>query len=322
VQWIGGRFGGLEMILAITMNPAIDKVYAIDDFAVNQVFRPKAMTATAGGKGLNVARVAHILGEPVMATGFLGGSTGQLIHQQVVEMGIVSSFVFIQGETRICINIMDEKNTTSTEVLEPGPVVTGKDSKLFLQQYEKMLDECAVVTASGSLPKGMPSDFYCTLIEITRSKGKSFILDTSGDCLKQSIQAKPYMIKPNQEEFENALGSHYSSLREYGTALLALKDQGISLPVITFGKDGCIAALDDGVYHFSAPPIKVLNTVGSGDSFTAGCAVSLSRGEASEEIIRLGMACGMANTQFFKTGMVSVELVKGFLQTINTEKII
>ena len=125
------------MILAITMNPAIDKVYAIDDFEVNQVFRPKAMTATAGGKGLNVARVAHILGEAVMATGFLGGSTGQFIHRKIEEMGLINRFVSIQGETRICINIMDEKNTTSTEVLEPGPTVSQEECALFIEQYEK-----------------------------------------------------------------------------------------------------------------------------------------------------------------------------------------
>lgn len=102
---------------------------------------------------------------------------------------------------------------------------------------------------------------------------------------------------------------------------MGLRDMGIQLPVITLGKEGCIAALSDGVYRFFAPPIKVLNTVGSGDSFTAGCAVALSRGEEPDRIIRLGMGCGMANTQFFKTGMVSVELVEQFYRTIEAEKI-
>ncbi|MCM8899740.1 hypothetical protein KVG29_00690 [Caldicoprobacter algeriensis] len=81
------------------------------------------MTATAGGKWLNVARVAKILGEQVVATGLIGGATGQFIHNQVQDSGIISKFVPIEGETRICINIMDEKNVTSTEVLEPGPTV-------------------------------------------------------------------------------------------------------------------------------------------------------------------------------------------------------
>lgn len=308
------------MILAITMNPAIDKVYAIDDFEINRVFRPKAMTATAGGKGLNVARVAHILGEPVMATGFLGGSTGQFIHKQIEEMGLIDRFVSIQGETRICINIMDEKNTTSTEVLEPGPTISQEECDLFLEQYEKMLDSCDVVTASGSLPKGVAVDFYNMLIGIAKEQGKKFILDTSGDYFKHGIQAKPYMIKPNKEEFEKAMGS-LRTLNDYDVALMKLKEQGIELPVITLGKDGCIAALEDGIYRFFAPSIKVLNTVGSGDSFVAGCAVSLCRGKGAMEVVKMGMACGMANTQFFQTGMVSVELVDKFFNMIEIEKL-
>jgi len=310
----------MEMILAITMNPAIDKVDAIDDFEINRVFRPKAMTATAGGKGLNVARVAHILGEPVMATGFLGGSTGQFIHKQIEEMGLIDRFVSIQGETRICINIMDEKNTTSTEVLEPGPTISQEECDLFLEQYEKMLDSCDVVTASGSLPKGVAVDFYNMLIGIAKERGKKFILDTSGDYFKHGIQAKPYMIKPNKEEFEKAMGS-LRTLNDYDVALMKLKEQGIELPVITLGKDGCIAALEDGIYRFFAPSIKVLNTVGSGDSFVAGCAVSLCRGKGAMEVVKMGMACGMANTQFFQTGMVSVELVDKFFNMIEIEKL-
>jgi tagatose 6-phosphate kinase len=309
------------MILAVTMNPAIDKVYSIPDFEVNRVFRPRAMTATAGGKGLNVARVAHLLGNRVTAAGFLGGSTGQYIHQQVEKMGIISGFISIQEETRICINITDEKNTTSTEILEPGPVISQEECGIFLEHYERLLDNCDVVTASGSLPKGIPADFYCTLIETAKHRGKTFILDSSGDSFRLGIKAKPHMIKPNREEFEKLTGSDYETLQDYGIALMKLKDQGIRLPVISMGKDGCLAALEDGVYRFFAPPINVLNTVGSGDSFVAGCAVALCRGDKPVDVIKLGMACGMANTQFFQTGMVSPELVDRFLPMVEIEKL-
>ncbi len=216
---------------------------------------------------------------------------------------------------------MDEKNTSSTEVLEPGPAVTQEECDIFLEKYESLLDSCDIVTASGSLPQGVPVNFYCTLIEAAKRKEKKFILDTSGDYLKQGVQAKPYMIKPNREEFEKAADSHFASLFDYGKALIKLRDQGISLPVITLGKDGCIAALEDGVYKFFAPPINVLNTVGSGDSFVAGCAVALCKGEKPDAALRLGMACGMSNTQFFQTGMVSHQLVEKFYKMIEVEKI-
>ncbi|MFO7294524.1 MAG: 1-phosphofructokinase family hexose kinase [Clostridia bacterium] len=308
------------MILTVTMNPAIDKVYAIDDFHVHGVFRPKAMTATAGGKGLNVARVARILGQQVMATGLIGGAAGQFIHDQLHNIGIIDNFVPIKGETRICINIMDEKNNTSTEILEPGPVVSEDEYKAFLERFEEMVAQCDVVTASGSLPRGIPADFYRSLIAIAKRKRKIFILDTSGEYLKEGIKEGPFMVKPNQHEFRQVVGHDFSTKEDYVSALKLLKRSGVVFPVLSLGDKGCVAALPNGeVYHFFSPPIKVVNTVGSGDAFVAGCAVALSRAAQPIEVIKLGMACGMANTQFFETGMVSPELVAKFLECIQID---
>lgn len=309
------------MILAINMNPAIDKVYAVDDFKVGEVFRPRDMTATAGGKGLNVARVACLLGEQVIATGLAGGSTGRFIEEEVKKQGIDSQFVPIQGESRICINIMDEKNVTSTEILEPGPTISEEECEAFLNKYQKLLEKCDVVTASGSLPKGVPEDFYRNLISLANEKGKKFILDTSGKYFEEGINEKPYMIKPNKDEVSKVIKESLSHMDDYRKAVKTFQAQGIMLPVISLGKNGCIAALEDGIYHFTTPQVKVINTVGSGDSFVAGCAVGLSQGRNFIDVIKLGMACGTANTQFFKTGMVSKELVDKFFAMIEYEKI-
>jgi tagatose 6-phosphate kinase len=309
------------MILTVTMNPAIDKVYAIDDFCVNKVFRPKAMTATPGGKGLNVARVAYLLGEEVMATGLIGGNNGRTIHSQVEASGINSCFVPIEGESRICINIMDEKNTTSTEVLEPGPVISEDECREFIRRYTELVDTCRVVTASGSLPSGVQAPFYRELIRIAREKGRKFLLDTSGEALLEGIEEKPYMVKPNQDEIQKVTGRPPATLDDCKEALGFLLSKGVEVPVISMGMDGCAAAWEKEFFRFSAPPIQVVNTVGSGDSFIAGCAVAFNRGLEPMEAIKLGMACGMANTQFFKTGMISKELVERFLKEIRVEAI-
>lgn len=307
-------------ILAITLNTAIDKVYAVDNFTVGGVFRPREMTATAGGKGLNVARVAHLLEAAIIATGFLGGGNGSFIEKQVRETGIEAAFVHIAGESRICINITDQKNSISTEVLEPGPVISPQEQEDFLRHYRQLLTQCKVVTASGSLPQGVPSDFYRTLIEIAVAQKVPFILDSSGEALEQGVKANPYMIKPNQEEVQRLARLDNESdplpLAELAGALQRLQRGGIVMPCISLGKEGCLAALPDGIYHFYGPPLQVVNPVGSGDAFVAGCAVGLTRGMNSPDVIKLGMASGMANTQFFKTGMVSLELVAQYLQEI------
>ncbi|HBG75381.1 1-phosphofructokinase family hexose kinase [Eubacteriales bacterium mix99] len=319
------------MILAVNMNPAMDKVYAVDDFQAGKVFRPRDMTATAGGKGLNVARVAHLLGEKVIATGLIGGSTGRQIEEEVRNGGMDSRFVPIRGESRICINIMDHRNGTSTEVLEPGPMATEGDARVFLSRYQELLEECSVVTASGSLPKGLPVDFYSTLIRLAKEKGKRFLLDTSGTFFQEGIKARPFLIKPNRDELTALQLAEPGSRRTGEKAEMGRKDivkavqafqaRGIELPVVSLGKQGCIAALEDGVYHFTTPAVDIVNTVGSGDSFIAGCAVALNRGARFREAIRFGMACGTANTQFFKTGWIEKEMVESFLPMIDCIKI-
>jgi tagatose 6-phosphate kinase len=281
------------LLLTVTLNPAIDKVYAVDDFAVNRVFRPKNVTATAGGKGLNVTRVAHLLGEKVVATGFIGGNNGRFIEDQLNGLGISNRFVRIQKESRICIAIMDSQNTTSTEV-------------------------------SGSLPAGIAVDFYQRLALIARKHEKKFILDTSGLALKTAISAPPllpYMIKPNLEELETLVGRKLPDLDNQARALLDLKRSGLELPCVTLGKAGCLAILADGVYHFSIPSIPVVNTVGSGDSFVAGCAAGLIRQLEPVNLIKLGMACGMTNTQFFETGKINRRMVEKYFKMIAVRKL-
>jgi tagatose 6-phosphate kinase len=309
-------------ILAINLNAAIDKVYAVDDFQVGGVFRTRDMTATAGGKGLNVARVSHLLGESVVATGFLGGGNGQFIAQKVRESGISAEFVQISGESRICIAVMDQKNNTSTEVLEAGPIITPFECENFIQHYRQLLKDCKVVTASGSLPKGAPSDFYRKLIAEAKVQNIPFILDTSGASLAEGIDGLPYMIKPNQEEVGKLLNRNLDTLEEQAAAVWQLRKRGIELPCITLGKNGCVTGFTEGVYHFHGPAIEVLNTVGSGDSFVAGCAVGIARNLPPFEIIKLGMASGMTNTQFFETGMISLELVEKFLKQIQYDLVI
>ncbi len=287
-------------ILAVNLNAAIDKVYAVDDFKVGGVFRPRDMTATAGGKGLNVARVSHLLGESVVATGFLGGGNGQFIAQKIRESGISAEFMQISGESRICIAVMDQKNNNSTEVLEAGPTITPSECENFIKHYRQLLSDCTVVTASGSLPKGVPPNFYRKLIVEAKNQNIPFILDTSGAALAEGIGGMPYMIKPNQEEAGKHLSLDFVTLKDQAAAIQQLRQKGIELPCITLGKNGCIAGLAAGVYHFYGPAIEVLNTVGSGDSFVAGCAVGIARNMPPVETIRLGMASGMANTQFLR----------------------
>lgn len=308
------------MILSITMNPSLDKVYLVNGFSVGKVFRTKEYTATAGGKGLNVARVVEAMGYDITATGLLGGLNGQFINNKLKEIDIKNEFVDISGETRTCLNITDNSNKTTTEVLESGPEIEGKEIEKFLNKYKKLVEKADVITASGSLPVGLPEDFYRSLIRIANERNKKFILDTSDEYLKEALKEKPYMINPNEEEISYLFKDGFKKIEDYINPLFKFKNMGITLPIITLGKKGAVGLHQEKIYHFQPPEVEPVNVVGSGDAFVAGCAIGLL-GDDYIEAIKTGMACGIANTVFMKTGKVTKEKVYYYKEEINIEQI-
>ncbi len=309
------------MILAITMNPAIDKIYFVNHFTLGEIHRPDHVIASPGGKGLNVARVASLMGERVIASGLIGGGNGAFIREKIKELGLIDGFSEIQGDTRICINMTDPLTGTCTEVLEPGPVVTVLEMEQFLRSFALLVTQADVITLSGSLPLGVAMDCYNKLIEIAKNAGKKVFLDTSGAAFVKGIESKPSLIKPNEEEVKGICAGPLITLNHLIDAILSLKQKGIEWPVITRGKDGAIAGLSDGVFQVSIPSVKAINTVGSGDAFLAGCATAYARGYTETDMIRMGAACGTVNTLYRQTGFVEKQLVEQYFKTITIEKV-
>ena len=308
------------MILTITANPTVDRVYFVDNFQMGEVHRPERMVYSAGGKGLNVARVAHIMGEETVAMGFVGGFNGEYIKSELQKAGIETDFTQVQGETRICVNISD-KNGLSGEILEKGPVVTENQVAEFLATFEKQVEKSDIICASGSLPQGVDSSFYSEIIRIAKAHNKRAIIDASGKVLEDVIKAQPYMIKPNRYELSLLMNKEIKSMEDVKEALIFLRDSKVELPLITLGKDGAMAYVDGEFYKFNSPDVKVKNTVGSGDSTVSGIATGLRRKMSIIDSIKLGMAAGTANTQFEETGVVSCELVEKFYKEVAVEKL-
>lgn len=307
----------MNKILTVTANPAIDRAYFFDAFTLGKVHRPLKTAFTAGGKGLNVSRVANALGCEVTATGFVGGYTGNFIRLEVKMLGITDGFTQIQGETRQCINICDE-NGISSEILESGPAITLEEQECFATSFLQYIANCDIITVSGSLPQGLTTDFYLSIANIAKQHDKKVIFDTSGKTLEAIIHAKPFMVKPNKDEFLNVAGWNEF---EPEKALQYLKDLGVEIPFITLGKDGAIAMVGVDVYKFSVPPVQIVSAVGSGDSTIAGIATGLSRGMSICDAIRLGMASGIANAMFEGTGCVTKEMVSDFYEIVMVEKL-
>ncbi len=308
------------MILVINLNASVDKRYEMTELEKGTVMRALKVENTPGGKGIHVANVATILGEQCIATGFLGGKTGEFIEEKLTEYKIKNDFVKVNGETRECLAIITE-DLVQTEILEPGPEVSMEEQSEFVKKYKELLEDSDVIVASGSVPRNVPKNFYSELITIAKNKGKKFLLDTSGELLKSGINAKPFFIKPNRDEIEALTGRKIESHSDALEEIKRFQEKGIELVVISLGSKGSIAGYKDKFYKVTVPKVKAINPVGSGDSYVAGIAVSLERGYSIEQMLKYASACGTANAMEEETGSVKENIVNELLEKIKIEKL-
>ena len=175
--------------------------------------------------------------------------------------------------------------------------------------------------ASGSVPRGVPVDFYAFLIEEAHAAGKKFLLDTSGDLLARGIEARPDFIKPNQDEIEALRGYRLHSEEDLVREIRHFLEEGIEIAAISLGSKGSLVGVRDEIYRVTVPEIACQNPVGSGDSYVAGIAAGLSRKLPIEDTLRLGAACGTANALEAESGFVRKGVVEKLFSAISVEKI-
>lgn len=303
------------MILVLNLNASVDKRYMLDEFVPGTVMRAPSVSNTAGGKGIHVARVASLLGEETLTTGFLGGKTGEFIEERLRRVGLAGDFVKVAGATRSCLAFLT-RDGGQTEVLEPGPEISREELAAFREKYTALLARADVVAASGSLPCGVPTGFYAVLVEKARVAGVPFLLDTSGKPLAEGIDARPDFIKPNQEELAALLGYPVETAEDALQAARTLSRRGVRLVCVSLGAAGSIACHEGRCYRVRVPKITCKNPVGSGDSFVAGAATALARGEDTQSILRLAAACGTANALEAESGFVRPDAVRALLPQI------
>ncbi|SEH44664.1 MULTISPECIES: 1-phosphofructokinase family hexose kinase [Atopobiaceae] len=309
------------MVLTITLNTSIDKAYCLTEpIADGTVMRVKECINVAGGKGLNASRAISTCGEDVIATGFCGGNNGRLLCELLAQDGISESFVHVKNETRCCVNVLDPDGR-STEFLEPGREVTPDEVGAFLRRIDELLKDADVVTINGSVPKGLPTDTYATLVERIKQTSVPVILDTSGELLREGIRACPTMVKPNTDEIGQLLGRCVSSLDEVARAASDLHEQGIQKVVVSLGGDGALMACDEGVFRGIAPAIEVVNPVGAGDTMVGAFAVGIARGMAPDAQLAYAMSCASANCLSPSTGHFDMGVARDLLSRTTVEKI-
>jgi tagatose 6-phosphate kinase len=309
------------MILTITLNASIDRTTFINNFTIGKINRSDQPIESAGGKGLNVTRVLKILGVESVATGFIGGKSGERLEDLMNHEGFRHDFVKMNGNTRSCLAIVDKEKNNLTEINENGPKISNEELESLYKKVEELSSKAKITVISGSLPTSLPSDVYGNLITIAKKNGSTTFLDASRQALKDSIGSVPYMIKPNKTEAEELLGFELNNQEDWMKGIYFLTEY-CSLACITFEDKGCVIGNKREIYHASAPKIRVVNSVGSGDSFLAGFISGYHNNKSLSDCMKMAIAAGSSNAMTDRAGLIFKNDFENLLNQVEVTKIL
>jgi len=312
------------MIITVTLNTAIDKTLAVPNFRLGRRHRTVDQITMPGGKGVNIARALKTLGQPVLATGFAGGSTGTRIVDELTRESILSDFVRLREESRTNTAVIDPTNGQQTEINERGPTVSQREAELFRDKLLYLAQGASICVFAGSLPGGVEPGLYGELIREVARLGVVTVVDTDGDPMRHAVRAEPTVVSPNVLEAEELVGHEFNDDEDRLLAVREMLGLGASEAIMTVA-DGCFAqVLEDGVpglYRVRLEPLEPVSTVGSGDAFLAGYVAARRSGEAPADCLRFGVACGGESTQHFGAGVIDRQGVERLVSEVDVQRI-
>jgi 1-phosphofructokinase family hexose kinase len=307
------------MLLAFTPNPALDRTLVVPRFRTAGVARVAEVRLAAGGKGVNVARVAQSLGGRSRVCAPLAGDAGRAVAELARAEGLGAAWCWLpEGETRTCTLVVDPAGD-DLALNEAGPDVSGAAWGEVARVLRREAAFAQAVTCCGSLPPGVPAEVYARTLQALLDDGVRLALDTSGEALRLALGLPLTLLKVNAEELGAALGRELATPADALDAAERLRVAGIALVVVTLGARGAVAAGPDGRFIATPPPIRPVSTIGSGDAFLAGLLAALLRDEPLPDALRLAVACGGVNALHIGGGVAPLPEVQEMMGQVTVQ---
>ncbi|AFM16304.1 6-phosphofructokinase [Mycolicibacterium chubuense NBB4] len=303
-----------DAIVTLTMNPALDVTADAGEVRPTDKIRCTADRYDPGGGGVNVARFAQALGATVEAVFPAGGLTGARFIDLVTAAGIPNSPVFIHGSTRESFTVNERTTGKQYRFVLPGPRLSPSEQDRCLEKLRAAAVSARFVVASGSLPPGVPPDFYQRVGQICREADVPLILDTSGGGLAR-VTSGVAVLKPSVRELRECVGRPLQTEDEQLDAARELIERGVTRAVVvSLGADGALLATAQDSERFPALPVHAISGVGAGDAMVAAIAVGLCRDWSLSKAVRYGMAAGTAKLLAPGTAVFSRADVERFFE--------
>lgn len=220
---------------------------------------------------------------------------GHLLRHLVDEEGIRSLAIYIAEETRESFTVLEETTGQQYRFVLPGPRVSETECRRCLDALASLKQRPGFLVASGSLPPGVPDDFYADITRLANEWGARLVLDSSGPALKAALAAGVYLVKPNLHELSDLIGSPLEDQASWLEACRSIVGRGgAEIVALTLGEQGALLVTRDRAWRAPGVPIRPVSTVGVGDSFLGAMVWSLASGHELETAFRYGVASGTA----------------------------
>jgi 1-phosphofructokinase family hexose kinase len=315
----------VRRLVCVAPNASVDKIVAVDALRPGEIHRPQVLSVVAGGKALNAGRAAATLGLRVIAVPVLAGHAGAWVADGLAADGIEARPVWIEGETRECLSVLDRSTGRLTEFYEAGPAMGAAAWAQVEAAISRAVAEDpvgTVVLISGSLPIGASPDAHARAAAAVRAAGGRAVIDVGGAALARAMAERPWLAKVNALEASQATGLPLDGEGEALAAARALRDAGATTVLISRGVDGAVLvdAQGDG-WRIGPPPELGAFPVGSGDSLLGGFAAALAWGLPFVEAARTGAAVAAANALHPGQGRIDRADVDRLLPGITLEAV-
>ena len=294
------------MIVTVTLNPAVDKMYWVEGLKMHDVTHEEFLTrairssTSAGGKGVNVSVFLSRIGMENVAMGFVGGHTGHVVVRDLRDEGVTTNFVWTHGETRVNVTLLQTGREHSPNLInEAGQTILPDEINRLMRRYKRMLSRATWVVLGGSLPPGVDPGIYGEMTQMAKDAGAKVILTTGGEALTRALDACPYIVKPDTREhltLEGKALTTVDAIIEAGRHVIAC---GAEVVIISHDVTGDIAITRDDVWEIKAQvsTSRFKNLVGADDVFLGGILYKLYQDAHLAEPLRFGLAAGVASAE-------------------------
>lgn len=264
-------------IATLTMNPSLDIATSTERVVPTHKLRCAQPQRDPGGGGINVARVVRILGGEATAVYPAGGTTGSALRELLDEAGVGQRVIPIQGVTRESFTVDEAASGEQFRFVLPGPELTEEEARRCLDQLQTLDPRPELVVASGSLPPGVPDDFYAGVARLTKELGARLVVDTSGAALRHACGEGVFLLKPNLRELRGLVGQKVDSEQAQEDAARRLIEKGCAeIVVVSLGADGALLVSSEVTERFAAIDVPRRSAVGAGDSMVGAIALGLA----------------------------------------------